>query len=284
MSDASGTDDEQRDAAHGRASALAGAHGLLDAPPAGAAYRIARQAGEHRRPATVSLIVAIAGLIVMGVVIAGIGLLLTHVLLIGALGRWDERVNDWLVAQRTTSMNALTSVGTNIGSTGTVAAVAVVSVVILTISKLWQEIGLIIIALSVEGLVFLMTAVIVNRPRPSVPRLDPSPPTASFPSGHTAAAIALWVSLAIVISVHVRNTFIRTLVWIVGLGLPIFVGVSRLYRGMHHPTDVMGSVLLGTGALVTALLAVRAGSGVAEIQDTREEVAVLERTTEQVMS
>ncbi len=105
-----------------------------------------------------------------------------------------------------------------------------------------------------------------------MPRLDPAPPTSSFPSGHTAAAIALWVSLAIVITTHVRNAFVRTLVWIVALSLPIFVGLSRLYRGMHHPTDVLASVLLGAGAVLTALLAVRAASAVAEMRHRSDAV------------
>lgn len=209
---------------------------------------------------------AVVGYVIVGAMIVGLGLLLTHFLLNGALGGWDERANIWFVAQRTTSLNAVTSIGTTVGSTGTVIGVAAVSVVVLAILRWWREIGMIVIALAVEVLVFLMTTFLVNRPRPTVPRLDPSPPTSSFPSGHTAAAMALWISLAIVISVHVRNAFVRTVVWIVALGLPVFVAMSRLYRGMHHPTDVMASVVLGAGALVTALLAVRTASAVAEIR------------------
>ena len=243
----------------------------FEAPPSGLARRIARRAGE-RHPPTVAVLIAIVGSVLMGAVIVGLGLLLTHLLLSGALGRWDERVNDWFVTQRTTSLNAITSAGTTIGSTGTVMAVAGVTVVVLAIRRLWREVGLIVIALSVEVLVFLMTTVIVNRPRPTVPRLDPSPPTSSFPSGHTAAAIALWVTLAIVISMHVRNASVRMLVWIVALGLPIFVGLSRLYRGMHHPTDVITSILLGAGAIVTAMIAVRAASAVAEMRRASETV------------
>jgi undecaprenyl-diphosphatase len=163
-------------------------------------------------------------------------------------------------------LNTITSVGTTIGSTVTVVAVAAVAVVALAIRRLWREIGLIVIALSLEVLVFLTTTLIVNRPRPTVPRLDPAPPTSSFPSGHVAAAIALWVSLAIVITMHVRNAFVRALVWMVALGLPIFVGLSRMYRGMHHPTDVVASVVLGAGAVLTAILAVRTASAVAEMR------------------
>lgn len=244
---------------------------VLSARPAGLAEHLAWRERTHR-PITVATLVAVLGFVALGALLVGLGLLLTHVLLDGGLGGWDERVNDWFVTQRTQSLNAVTAVGTTIGSTGAVVAVAAVAVVVLAIRRLWREVGLIVIALSVEVLVFLATTVVVNRPRPTVPRLDPSPPTSSFPSGHTAAAIALWVSLAIVISMHVKNTVARALVWAVAIALPVFVAISRLYRGMHHPTDVIASVVLGAGAIGVALLAVRSASEVAEIQDATTSV------------
>jgi undecaprenyl-diphosphatase len=153
--------------------------------------------------------------------------------------------------------NSVTSVATTIGSTQTVLIVAAVSVIVLAIRRLWREIELVAVALVLEVLVFLMTTVLVDRPRPSVPRLDSAPPTSSFPSGHTAAAIALWISLAIVLSIHIRNPFVRAVAWFLAVAIPLFVGISRLYRGMHHPTDVIASVVLGSGAVMVALFAVR---------------------------
>jgi undecaprenyl-diphosphatase len=187
----------------------------------------------------------------------GLGLLLTHVLQHGAVVRWDEHVNNWFVAQRSPAGNSVTSVATTIGSTPTVLIVAAVSVIVLAIRRLWREIELVVLALVLEVLVFLMTTVLVDRPRPSVPRLDSAPPTSSFPSGHTAAAIALWISLAIVLSIHIRNPFVRAVAWFLAVAIPLFVGISRLYRGMHHPTDVIASVVLGSGAVMVALFAVR---------------------------
>lgn len=247
----------------------------FDTPAGGLAHRMAWRA-RHRHPVTVAALIAIAGFLIMGALIVGLGLLLTHVLLDGGLGRWDEGVNDWFVTHRSSSMNALTAVGTTIGSTGTVVAVAFVAVVVLAVRRLWREVGLIVIALTVEVLVFLMTTVIVNRPRPTVPRLDASPPTSSFPSGHTAAAIALWFSLAIVISVHAKNALVRALVWAVAFGVPVFVAISRLYRGMHHPTDVIASVVLGAGALLTALIAVQTATAVADTRQVEAERRMLD--------
>ena len=55
------------------------------------------------------------------------------------------------------------------------------------------------------------------------------------------------------------------------IAIPIFVGVSRLYRGMHHPTDVIGSVIGALGCLAFAFLATRTGVAVAECERTRRE-------------
>lgn len=216
--------------------------------------------GRWRRPVPVAAAVTIVGYVVLSVLIVGIGLLLTHLLLSGAVGRWDEHVNEWFVRQRTAGLDRVTSFGTTVGSTGTVVGVAAVVIAILAFKRRWREAAFIFIAMVLEVTVFLTTTLLVNRPRPTVVRLDPSPPTSSFPSGHTAAAIALWWSLAIVILAHVRNTLVRILVWTLALVIPVFVAVSRLYRGMHHPTDVMGSVVVGVGALLISLLAVRAAS------------------------
>ena len=79
----------------------------------------------------------------------------------------------------------------------------------------------------------------------------------AFRRGTRRAALTLYVGLAIVLSSLVRGTLPRVLVWLVAVLIPIVVGVSRLYRGMHFPTDVAASVLLATGALLFALLAVR---------------------------
>jgi membrane-associated phospholipid phosphatase len=237
----------------------------LDATPGGLAERLA-QVGKDHHPVTVAIWIALVGAVLIGAIMVGIGLLLTHVLVHGGVGSWDERVNNWFVEQRTPSLNAMTDYLTLVGSTVAVVAVGLVSVIVLAIRRLWREVGVIVVALSVEVSVFLTTTLVVGRPRPTVPQLDPAPPTSSFPSGHTAAAVALWIALAIVVTMHVRNAFVRALVWIVAVGLPILVGLSRLYRGMHHPTDVLAGVLLGIAAILTAVVAVRTASGVHEIR------------------
>jgi membrane-associated phospholipid phosphatase len=80
----------------------------------------------------------------------------------------------------------------------------------------------------------------------------------------------LYAGLAIIVGTLTRSFVPRALAWLLAVVLPIFVALSRLYRGMHHPTDVIGSCVLGVGALAFALLAARAAG---TVQARREAAA-----------
>jgi undecaprenyl-diphosphatase len=100
-----------------------------------------------------------------------------------------------------------------------------------------------------------------------VHRLDSTPPTSSYPSGHTAASVALWVGLAVVVWSLTRSAVARTIAWILAVVVPIIVGISRMYRGMHHFTDVCTSLVLGSAAVACALLATRSAVAADEARD-----------------
>jgi membrane-associated phospholipid phosphatase len=227
-------------------------------------------------PVIAAVSVWIVAFAVLAGVMVGLGLLLIHVLSPAGGTRFDASVSRWFVTVRTPTWDTVTSIGSDLGSTGVVIGVAVLSAIVLAIGRHWRQIGFLACAMTLEFSVFLLSTLLVDRMRPQVPRLDVTPPTSSYPSGHTAAAIVLYGALAIVIWSLVRSTAIRTLAWIIAVALPIFVGVSRLYRGMHHLTDVLASVLLGCGALLFALLATRSAVAVSE---ERHGTVDLERRT-----
>ena len=95
---------------------------------------------------------------------------------------------------------------------------------------------------------------ITARPRPPVANALVELPTSfSFPSGHTLAALLLW---SVVVIAVWRSTARGTLRWLalaVGLAIAVLTGVSRVYLGVHWPSDVLASWLLGTAWLALCL-------------------------------
>ena len=243
---------------------------LFEAEPEGLAHRLARRS-RTGRPFVAGAAVASVGYVVMTAVLVGMGLLLTRMLLDGPVGRWDASLNRWFFDHRTPTLDDLTEWGSRLGDTATVIGIAAVAVVILAIGRHWAHIAFLVGALVIEVTSFVTTTFLIDRERPTVPHLDEGPPTSSFPSGHTAASIVLYVGLAIVITSLVRNRIVRVLVWIPAVALPIAVGLSRLYRGMHHPTDEIGSIVGAAGCMAFALLATRTGVAVSEANAEADE-------------
>lgn len=249
---------------------------ILRAAPGGPAERIGRRY-RSQRPVVVGSVLWLIGYVIAGAVVVGIGLLLTHVLLHGPLGRWDETISRWFVARRTPTFDSLTSVGSTLGSTFVIVGVAVVAVAILAIGRHWRQIGLIVYGSLLEFAVFLTATLLVDRARPDVPRLDPSPVTSSYPSGHAAAAFVLFVGLAIVITSLVRSRLVRVISWLLSVAIPVAVALSRLYRGMHHLTDVAASLLLGVMVVLFALLTSRTVTTMSTMRGAGTDLTVTDR-------
>jgi membrane-associated phospholipid phosphatase len=189
----------------------------------------------------------------------GLGLFLTDAGAAVGIRRWDESVNRWFVHQRTGTLDALTAVGSHLAETSTVVGLGLIVVALVW----WRRrdlyaVGILVMGLLLEVSAFVSTTLFVDRSRPPVHHLDAAPPTSSFPSGHTAAAIVLYVGLVIVVHRVWRRRAVTLALTTLLVLVPVGVGLSRLYRGMHHPTDVFASLALGTAALLVACIAVRA--------------------------
>ena len=175
-----------------------------------------------------------------------LGLLIRHVLFYGRVGVWDRQVEVWFAGHRRGSLNTLTGYANALGGTFSVIGLVIFAFLIFRWRlKRWDESLVILTVMVGEVTVFLAVTFTVQRSRPAVVRLDKSPPTLSYPSGHTAAALALYGGVAVLLFfIHGRNW--KTIVLAVLLySLPILVGISRLYRGMHYPTDVLAGALGG---------------------------------------
>lgn len=163
-----------------------------------------------------------------------------------ALTRWEDSVNQWFYAVRAPTLDTVSHIGSYLAETITCIVLLVVVAVALRLwLGRWRESWTLFAALVGELLVFLVVTAVVNRPRPDVPLLDAAPPTSSFPSGHTAAAVAFYGCLAVIVLRQLRPRWFAVTIATLLCLVPLVVGISRLYRGMHHPTDVVFGALGG---------------------------------------
>jgi membrane-associated phospholipid phosphatase len=186
------------------------------------------------------------GAVVLWGLFSLIGVLVTHILVHGRVQSADRGVEVWFAARRTGVWNSVTMFGTNMAETQVAIAVTVVVVLLLRwrLGR-WYESWIMVAAMVGELLVFYSVTATVHRPRPPVLRLDVAPPTSSFPSGHTAASVALYGCIAILVFwIYGRRPATRVAV-VVLCCIPVVVGMSRLYRGMHYPSDVLAGALTG---------------------------------------
>jgi undecaprenyl-diphosphatase len=184
------------------------------------------------------------------------GLLLTHVLVHSPLGRWDESSTRWLSLHRHSGLDTVTGLLTRSADTLGFVAAAVVVAAGLWPRRRFAQIAVLVTAQVLELTAFLAVNALIGRDRPAVPRLGATPSTSSFPSGHTAATLVLYGAVALFVSATGRAFVWRALAWLAAAVMPVVVGFARVYRGFHHPTDVFFGLVLGTAALVVAVLAV----------------------------
>ena len=92
-----------------------------------------------------------------------------------------------------------------------------------------------------------MLKLFFNRPRPDVVAHWTSYASASFPSGHAANSAIIYLTLAVLIARSVRSRAVRIYVVASASLLTFLIGLSRLYLGVHWPTDVLSGWIVGAG-------------------------------------
>jgi undecaprenyl-diphosphatase len=83
-----------------------------------------------------------------------------------------------------------------------------------------------------------------HRLRP-VPFFGPIPHTYSFPSGHALFSFCFYGVLAGLLAGRVQSMTARVLIWLAAALLVLAIGLSRIYLGVHYPSDVIAGYLAG---------------------------------------
>jgi membrane-associated phospholipid phosphatase len=214
----------------------------------------------------------LAGVVLAYVSISGLsillGLLVTRVILAEeGIAGGDEGFVSFLTHHRTGDLTEASLIGSIMAGGVVLPIIVAVCGLAAAAFRQWRVGAFLIFALALESAAYRTTTLVVHRERPTVHRLEHLPVDASYPSGHTAAAIAVYWGLALLVTSRVTSRSARLAIWAAAATVPVYVAFARMYRGMHHPLDVLGGVVIGIVALVAMVLVCRAAGRAAPQRD-----------------
>lgn len=164
----------------------------------------------------------------------------------------EDGPNTWAQSLRTPFWDSVTHWWSWVGNTEVaIPIMLVIAVIIYATTKQWWVAVIPGLAMALQASIFVAATHLTDRQRPDVPHLDPAPPTSSFPSGHVGAAFALYWSTALVVQ-RVANGTLRRVLTAVLVVMPFLVAWARLYRGMHHLSDIVFGALNGIVCVLIA--------------------------------
>lgn len=163
---------------------------------------------------------------------------------VGATIPWDDATLGWIGLHRSAAMTDVMLVATFLGD-GLVEVPFALGVCVLLWRLAGRRAALSLFLAGVTGeLVYVVAKASFQRPRPVVIDQLSGAGWYSYPSGHAMMAPVLW-SLALLLLARVVPPGRRWLLVIPAIVLPIAIAASRVYLGVHYPSDVIGALALG---------------------------------------
>lgn len=136
---------------------------------------------------------------------------------------------------------------TALGS-GTILTSVVVAVAgLLIVQRLWLTAGLVLAATLGGSIIAGQAKYWVGRPRPELVDHLVQVTGLSFPSGHATNSAIIYLTLAGLVAQVTPRRVVRSYVLLLAVALVGAIGVSRVYLGVHWPSDVLAGWCAGTG-------------------------------------
>jgi undecaprenyl-diphosphatase len=183
---------------------------------------------------------------------------LANEMLEGDTQRFDDWVREGIHQYASPALTSFMRVVTVLGIPSVLLVLSILSAAGFLFAK--RKRGLFLLVITMIGAVVLDVVLksSFHRTRP-VPFFDALPPSSySFPSGHAIASFCFYSTVAAIISARTRSRGIRITVWALAAFLVTLIGISRIYLGVHYPSDV----LAGYGAAFIWVIMVSLGDRV----------------------
>ena len=181
-------------------------------------------------------------IIALVVVVGGINLFieLTETLKTELLASYDTAITDYIISYRSTMLTSYFKFVTNVGDTYGYLFL----IVSLFVIKRWKYVTQATLVLALATISNMMLKRFIDRARPGIEHLV-SVETLSYPSGHAMSAMAFYGFLIFLVTKFKIQKVAKFILIIVLVILILSIGISRIYLGVHFPSDVAGGFIAG---------------------------------------
>ncbi|MBQ6323430.1 MAG: phosphatase PAP2 family protein [Bacilli bacterium] len=175
-------------------------------------------------------------------------LVFMYLTLTNKLNGFDKNIYEFITKKPSIFLDNYFKVLTNLGN---FIVIIIIMIIFLIILDKQNGIKLAIVLLSSQILNRVLKE-IIKRPRPNYYHLIKEKGF-SFPSGHSMAAMALYGFLIYIVISKIKNKYLKTIFIILLVYIILTIGISRIYLGVHYPSDVLCGYLLSLTIIIGIL-------------------------------
>ena len=199
--------------------------------------------GSYQEKMPYVLMVAFALIIVIG----GINLFieLTATLQTDTLAAYDHEITQYIIAHRNPALTAYFKFVTEVGDVHGYLIVLGISILLTAlVIKRWKYIAQIALVLLLATLSNVILKRFIDRARPGIEHLVVVK-SLSYPSGHAMSAMAFYGFLIYLVYRIKMNIILKLSLYVFLVLFILSIGISRIYLGVHFPSDIAGGFIAG---------------------------------------
>jgi membrane-associated phospholipid phosphatase len=167
----------------------------------------------------------------------------------------DRRIINLVATLRTPGLDRIMLFVTFLGNGQTIIVVAAGAILIALLARRYERAVLILLSLVGSSLFFSVIKLLVGRPRPPLEDARIVQGGFSFPSGHAAVSATFYGTIAYILIRQVSSEVFKIIVGLIAALLVLAIGLSRVYLGVHYPSDVVAGWIAGGFWLVLVAIA-----------------------------
>ena len=167
---------------------------------------------------------------------------------------FDDYVRDYIHAFASPALTTWMKFFSFVGSPLVLTISGIVVVTIFILQKHKRAVVLFLIAMAGELVLDLSLKAFFQRTRPEPFFGYVLPSSSSFPSGHALGSMCFFGVLAWLVAARTENTTLKVIIWLTAVFLIAAIGISRIYLGVHYPSDVLAGYATGIFWVFTVAL------------------------------